>query len=69
MVKLLPIDDRYLAPPEAAHYLGISTKTLRRWKEEGRLPFTNLGENTVRYRLSDLINYMELRSQRRIETR
>ncbi len=44
----------------AAEYLGISKAFLERDRWAGaKIPFIQLGTRTVRYRLSDLENYLE----------
>ncbi len=44
----------------AAEYLGISKAFLERDRWAGaKIPFIRIGSRTVRYRLSDLENYIE----------
>ena len=45
---------------EAADYLGVSKAFLERDRWAGaRIPFIKVGSRTVRYRLSDLNDYIE----------
>lgn len=45
---------------EAAEYLGVSKAFLERDRWAGaRIPFIKVGSRTVRYRLSDLEEYIE----------
>ncbi|WP_417536842.1 helix-turn-helix transcriptional regulator [Methylophaga sp.] len=45
---------------EAADYLGVSKAFLERDRWAGaRIPFIKVGSRTVRYRLSDLNEYIE----------
>lgn len=45
---------------EAAEYLGVSKAFLERDRWAGaRIPFIKVGSRTVRYRLSDLNDYIE----------
>lgn len=45
---------------EAANYLGVSKAFLERDRWAGaRIPFIKVGSRTVRYRLSDLNDYIE----------
>ncbi len=47
-----------LTPKEAAAFLQVSEKTLAKWRSVGTSPpFRRLGHRTVRYLLSDLINW------------
>ena len=43
---------------QAANYLGIEEKTIRKWTSEAKIPFTKIG-NTVRYRKSDLDGFLD----------
>jgi len=43
---------------QAANYLGIKEKTIRKWTSEAKIPFTKIG-NTVRYRKSDLDGFLD----------
>lgn len=38
---------RWLGYAEAAHYIGVSERRLRRWAPQGRVPYTRLGGRTV----------------------
>ena len=42
----------------AAHLLGISPSTLRRWRREGRGPRAIKLSRLVRYRLTDLKRFL-----------
>ncbi len=45
---------------KAAEYLGVSVAFLERDRWEGaRIPFCKIGKRAVRYRLSDLDEYIE----------
>lgn len=48
-----------LKPEEAAHALGITTQTLRRWALEGRIPNIKLHNGHRRYRAVDVDAYLE----------
>lgn len=50
--------DRLLREQEAASYLGISGWTIRRWRLSGRIPAIRLGHRTIRYRESDLKQFL-----------
>ena len=49
-----PGTDRYLRPREAALYIGLSKKTLERYRKAGLLRTHKLNQRVVRYRASDL---------------
>lgn len=44
----------WLAQAEAAEYLGITDRTLRRWVASGQLPAYRLGVRLLRFKQSDL---------------
>lgn len=48
-----------LKPEEAAHRLGITTQTLRRWAVEGRIANIKLHNGHRRYRTADIDAYLE----------
>lgn len=44
----------YVGIPEAATYLDVATKTVRRMITEGRLPAYRLGNRVIKVRIADL---------------
>jgi excisionase family DNA binding protein len=44
----------YVGIPEAATYLDVTPKTIRRYIAEGRLPAYRLGDRVVRIKVVDL---------------
>ena len=44
----------YMTIQEAADYIRVSTKTLRRWMDDGRLIGRYFGPGVIRIRLDDL---------------
>ena len=58
-------DDRLLTRKQAAEVLGFQPQTLARWKWEGREdrpPEVRVGRRAVRYRASDLANWIACRA-------
>ena len=56
----MPHQDRLLNEKQAAHLLGISPKTLRNWRYEGRGPvYRKTGRGAIRYRISDILKFIE----------
>lgn len=43
-----------LSPSDASDYVGCSSRTIRRWIAEGRLPAQRFGPRTIRIRTTDL---------------
>mgnify|MGYP003302921360 CR=1 FL=1 len=49
----------FLSESEAAKYLGISKKTLQRWRFDHKGPaYAKLNNKLIRYRLADLDEWM-----------
>ena len=44
----------YVGIPEAATYLDVTPKTIRRYIAEGKLPAYRLGDRIVRIKIADL---------------
>jgi len=56
-----------LKTPEAAKVLGVSKAFLERDRWAGaRIPFIKVGKRAVRYRMSDLLSYLD--SKTRVST-
>lgn len=44
---------------EAADFLGVTTRTLRAWVRQRRLPYIKYGYRTVRFLETDLVEFQE----------
>jgi predicted site-specific integrase-resolvase len=53
------MDVKYLSETKAGEYLGISPKTLSRWRWAGRGPKYRKFGGAVRYATQDLVAYAE----------
>ena len=70
MERLSRMHDALLTPLQAAEFLGlldrrgnVSTETLAQWRSQGRGPhYIKLEKRLVRYRRSDLENYVTAHS-------
>jgi excisionase family DNA binding protein len=62
MIKKEP---RYLTPKQAADYLGLSPKTLEKWRAAGTEgpPFIKMGAKAVRYDMAELDLWVKSRSR------
>ncbi len=60
----LPISPEWLTIEQAAQWLQVSTKTIRRYIEAGSLPAVNLGGRAIRIRRQDLEAFLQ---NRRVE--
>lgn len=63
-------EDRYLTPTEAAAMLGTNVTTLFRMRSGDavgapKLPFTRVGKKAVKYLLSDVERYVEIRTEQK----
>ena len=53
-----------MVPDEAAQYLGIKPRTLKKWRHERRIPFYRLGHVAVVFDVRDLDAFL---ARRRVE--
>ena len=44
----------WISLDEAAEYVGVSTRTIRVWIAEGRLPAKRFGKRIIRVRIADV---------------
>jgi len=49
----------YLSPPAAAEYMGVSRRTLDRWRKSGLVSFVRIGGRLIRFRRLDLDAMMQ----------
>ncbi len=50
--------ERWISNKEAMEILGVSPRTLQRYRDSGCIPFSKIGKN-CRYRLSDIERVLE----------
>jgi excisionase family DNA binding protein len=43
-----------LSTTEAAHYLGVSVPIIRKYRNQGRIPFIKVGDKLIKYDPADL---------------
>ncbi len=55
---------RLLKPKEAAERLGISTKTLKRMRQDQRIPYVEISPGLYRYAEKSLEKWIRQRTQR-----
>lgn len=56
--------DKLMTPQDVAEFIGVSVETLNVWRATRRykLPYIKVGR-LVRYRLSDILSFLETRTQ------
>ena len=60
------IEDGFMREPVAAQFLGLSARTLQRFRQEGTGPqFIRMGVRRLVYSRADLVAWMEGHRQRR----
>jgi excisionase family DNA binding protein len=52
-------DDDILSLNEAADYLGISARTVSRYRQEGRLPYLQYSPRKIMFIVSDLKTFQD----------
>ena len=55
----LPDSFRLLSSDDVAAMLGMDARTVRRMARAGRFPLVDLGHRTVRFRLADVLDFIE----------
>jgi excisionase family DNA binding protein len=60
-VGQLPVTPEWLTIEQAADWLQVSTKTIRRYIEAGSLAAVNLGGRAIRIRRQDLVAWLQTR--------
>ena len=62
--KIEDKSDRLICEKEAANVLSLSPRTLQGWRVRGGGPqFVKFGSKAVRYRLSELLSFIERRTR------
>jgi excisionase family DNA binding protein len=51
-------EKQLLTRDQVAKKLEVSTRTIRRWEQSGRLPCVKISDKIIRYRLNDLNKLM-----------
>ena len=60
LLKNVDLKDPLLTPKKASEMLSVKVQTLAAWRHRGhRLPWVRLGGRAIRYRLSDLVRFIE----------
>lgn len=44
----------FLPTNQASKYLGVSTRTLKNWRDKGQIPYYQVGERKIYFKISDL---------------
>lgn len=50
----MPRPAKLVSIAEAAEYLGVTTRSIREWITEGRLPAYRVGPKVIRIKMADL---------------
>ncbi|MCL2154060.1 MAG: helix-turn-helix domain-containing protein [Leptospirales bacterium] len=59
LIKTFMKIEELISPREAAQLIGVATKTVSRYRREGRLPFVQYSARKVLYRKTDVICFIE----------
>lgn len=60
---------RYLSPEDAAKYLGMSHRSIERWRQQGYGPPFSVFERAVRYDVLELDKWMAEKQQNKSKPR
>lgn len=62
-------DDPLISAPELAEQMNVSTQTIRRWWKAGQMPAPRrFGRRVIRWRRSDIDEWIEQQAVRETET-
>jgi excisionase family DNA binding protein len=50
----------FLQTPELAEKLGVSIRTIERWRNDGLIPFKKIGRRVVLHRLDEVLRALEV---------
>jgi excisionase family DNA binding protein len=50
----------FLQTPELAERLGVSIRTIERWRNDGLIPFKKIGRRVVLHRLDEVLKALEV---------
>lgn len=50
----------FLQTPELAEKLGVSIRTIERWRNDGLIPFKKIGRRVVLHRLDDVLKALKV---------
>ncbi|SMO61536.1 Helix-turn-helix domain-containing protein [Balnearium lithotrophicum] len=53
--------ERLLKPTDVAYICQVDKRTVLRWAEQGKLPKVVLDEKIIRFRMRDLVEFIEKR--------
>ena len=63
--RLTPTEDALFTESAAAHRMGVSPRTLQKWRITGEgPPFVRLSSRCIRYRLQDMADWTQGRLRR-----
>lgn len=51
-------EDRFLTMEEVGKLIGLDRSTIYNWKRKGLLPYYKLGKRSVRFKLSEILQWL-----------
>lgn len=58
--QVIPLKNNLMTQEQAAEYLEVHPATLTKWRLDGKGPnYIQLGEKKIRYKMEDLIQYID----------
>lgn len=61
-------DDHMMTVEEVAEFLRLSPSTIRIWCSKGKIPYRKVGKRSVRFLISDILDWMEKRGPQNAKT-
>lgn len=57
-------EDRFLTMEEVGHLIGLDRSTIYNWKRRGVLPYYKVGKRAVRFKLAEVLQWMETQKEK-----
>jgi len=59
IVEVSMAEDRFLTMEEVGNLIGLDRNTIYNWKRQGVLPHYKIGKRAVRFKLTEVLQWME----------
>jgi excisionase family DNA binding protein len=56
-------EERFLTMEEVGNLMGLDRSTIYNWKRQGLLPHYKIGKRAVRFKLSEILRWLEIQKR------
>ena len=57
-------EEKFLTMEEVGHLIGLDRSTIYNWKRRGVLPYYKVGKRAVRFKLAEVLQWMETQKEK-----